>query len=341
MATPDTSLRLLLGDDLGSTAVTADSSGVRTGELRYAAWGETRYEYQTTPTKRRYTGQAEEPNIGLCLMGARWYDSSAARWVSPDVLVPSPSEPQTLNHYSYVSNCPMQHIDPSGSAQEEGAGSTYDHAYWLDLLLWLVREANRDASIWETRHLNSLNTGLVPESDPLSSKVEAYGMFTEIVKDSAPWDFKDQIKNDLGDPIRIGGKWFEYSTPGNILYGFYGCAAGFTPLELHIGAGYAQLQDQRNEGAEIGGLPTLFDSPDDYYAIEFGVELYNQTLAQGKPVTVGAFSALLTNYGRLNDMAVRQARDPDRPQAEGWPYQPGRFNGKAAPQPPDLFPSFR
>jgi hypothetical protein len=53
-------------------------------------------------------------------MGARWYDSSLARWLSPDTLVPNPATPQSLNRYSYVLGNPLVLIDPTGH-KEEGA----------------------------------------------------------------------------------------------------------------------------------------------------------------------------------------------------------------------------
>jgi len=43
-------------------------------ELRYKAWGETRYTWGTTPTTVRFTGQREESAIGLYFYNARWYD---------------------------------------------------------------------------------------------------------------------------------------------------------------------------------------------------------------------------------------------------------------------------
>jgi len=42
------SLYWLLSDHLGSTSITATSSGNIVGELRYKPWGETRYTYGTT-----------------------------------------------------------------------------------------------------------------------------------------------------------------------------------------------------------------------------------------------------------------------------------------------------
>ena len=56
----------LLGDHLGSASLTADPlDGDKLSELRYKAWGETRYALTSLPTDRRYTGQIEEAGIGL------------------------------------------------------------------------------------------------------------------------------------------------------------------------------------------------------------------------------------------------------------------------------------
>jgi len=69
----------LLGDHLGSTAVTANSSGARSAEVRYKAWGENRYTSGATPTTFRYTGQRQEASLGgeagLYDYKARWYDA--------------------------------------------------------------------------------------------------------------------------------------------------------------------------------------------------------------------------------------------------------------------------
>jgi len=55
-----TILRFLLGDHLGSTAVTATSTGAKYAEQRYYPWGGTRWpDNPTTPTARRFTGQIE------------------------------------------------------------------------------------------------------------------------------------------------------------------------------------------------------------------------------------------------------------------------------------------
>ncbi|MBK7200085.1 MAG: RHS repeat-associated core domain-containing protein [Anaerolineae bacterium] len=95
----------LFGDHLGSTSVTADATGVRTGELWYKPWGENRgTPYQTTPTQRRFTGQVlDEVAGGLYFYNARYYDPVGAQ--------PTPNL-QSLNRYAYAANNPLRFSDP-------------------------------------------------------------------------------------------------------------------------------------------------------------------------------------------------------------------------------------
>jgi RHS repeat-associated protein len=104
----------LLTDHLGPAAITAYSSGRRKAELRYKAWGETRYTYGTTPTAYKFTGQRLDESTGLYYYGARYYDAALGRFVQADTIVPEPGNPQDLNRYSYVRNNPLRYIDPTG-----------------------------------------------------------------------------------------------------------------------------------------------------------------------------------------------------------------------------------
>ena len=69
-------------------------------------------------TTQRFTGQYHEQALpggeGLAYYNARWYDPALGRFVSPDSIVPSPSNPQDFNRYSYVRNNPLGYVDPSG-----------------------------------------------------------------------------------------------------------------------------------------------------------------------------------------------------------------------------------
>lgn len=64
-------------------------------------------------TDKLFTGQILD-DTGLYYYGARYYDPTIGRFISPDPIVQSPSNPQTLNRYSYVLNNPLKYIDPSG-----------------------------------------------------------------------------------------------------------------------------------------------------------------------------------------------------------------------------------
>ncbi len=58
-------LSYLLGDHLGSTSITTNTSGALVSEMRYKPWGETRYTSGTTPTQYQYTGQRNDSYINL------------------------------------------------------------------------------------------------------------------------------------------------------------------------------------------------------------------------------------------------------------------------------------
>jgi len=108
-------LNYILGDHLGSTSLTTDANGVVISEMRYKAWGETRYASGTTPTKYQYTGQySYTADFGLHFYNARWYDSSLSRFAQADTDVPASQGVQGLNRYAYSNNNPLKYTDPSG-----------------------------------------------------------------------------------------------------------------------------------------------------------------------------------------------------------------------------------
>jgi hypothetical protein len=255
--------------------------------------------------------------------------------------VPEPGNPQALNRYSYVLNNPLRYTDPMGHREDEGTGYEPDPNYWLDLTFWLVSEANYGAMLFEVQMIRLNN--MLGNSGPscAGNQVVAWSMFYELVHDSAPWDFKDQIQRKVGDPIRLGGLWVEYSTPGNILYGFSGAASGFSLEMLHIGAGVAQVRDHIVEGGPLSGPETLFDTADDFYAVEFGYKLYKEAYISDKKLTVSEFNALSVQYEHRDQMMVAKPPSPGQPANPDWPYKPGYFNGPSQPWPPFLFPSFK
>jgi RHS repeat-associated protein len=107
----------LLGDHLGSTAYTL-SAATEFGEVRYKAFGATRFTSGTTPTTFRYTGQREESALGLYYYGARWYDPALGRFIQADTIVPDPADARAYDRYAYVLNNPLRYTDPTGHQEE-------------------------------------------------------------------------------------------------------------------------------------------------------------------------------------------------------------------------------
>ena len=119
--TPGT-VNYLLGDHLGSTAITTDSSGLKSAEVRYYPWGTERYTSGTTQTTYKFTGQRYESGIGLYYYGARWYDSAAGRFIQADTMIPQQQGGQAWGRYAYTNNNPVRYTDPTGhrSCEEDG-----------------------------------------------------------------------------------------------------------------------------------------------------------------------------------------------------------------------------
>jgi RHS repeat-associated protein len=128
-----TGLNWLFGDQLGSTSITADSSGNRSGELRYKGWGENRYNWGTTPTTFQFTGQRNETTLGLYFYNSRWFDPALGRFIQADTVVPNPLNSQSLDRYAYVLNNPIKYIDPSGHmCNMDCAYHDLEHEYFYD-----------------------------------------------------------------------------------------------------------------------------------------------------------------------------------------------------------------
>jgi RHS repeat-associated protein len=103
----------LHGDHLGSTSLTTDDQGSVVHEARYLPFGEERWVDGEGVTDFTFTGQRQD-GFGLYDYNARYYSSRFGRFISPDTIIPDPTNPQSLNRYSYVYNNPVRHRDGSG-----------------------------------------------------------------------------------------------------------------------------------------------------------------------------------------------------------------------------------
>ena len=110
-------------DHLGTASLEFDSSGTLLWQGEFAPFGG-ELDTQSTTNRYKFTGKERDTESGLDYFGARYYGSSMGRFSSPDyadedegpVSIPNynPSNPQSLNLYSYVRNNPLTNTDPDG-----------------------------------------------------------------------------------------------------------------------------------------------------------------------------------------------------------------------------------
>ena len=142
----------LLTDHLGSTSVTTDDNGGMHAELRYTAFGETRYTDATTLTGRRYTGQLQVEE-GLYYYGARFYDSYLNRWIQPDSIIPDHYNVLDWDRYQYVRSNPINYNDPTGHDIDCAIGeSECKHRVKVEKAEDLLRRLaqNQESVIWSS-----------------------------------------------------------------------------------------------------------------------------------------------------------------------------------------------
>lgn len=110
----------LRGSVLARTSLDRNEATEYVREAEYGAWGET-YEYEDVETPRYgFTGEEADPGTGYYYFGARVYDPTLRRWLSPDPLilgVPDIGQDfgDQLNLYQYAANNPVSLVDRDGT----------------------------------------------------------------------------------------------------------------------------------------------------------------------------------------------------------------------------------
>jgi RHS repeat-associated protein len=114
----------LTADHLGSPRVITNQNGAVTTRKDYMAFGDeatsaqrtANPNYDSSETRKGYTGYEKDTESGLEFAQARYYNATHGRFTSIDPLTASASirNPQTFNRYSYVLNSPYKFVDPLG-----------------------------------------------------------------------------------------------------------------------------------------------------------------------------------------------------------------------------------
>jgi RHS repeat-associated protein len=104
----------LLQGHLGSTNSLVDDAGTEVTYTEYLPFGGIKLEQGSKSLNKKFTGKELDSSTGLYDYGARHYDSTIQRFITPDPIDPDLNDPQSLNRYSYTLNNPLKYIDPSG-----------------------------------------------------------------------------------------------------------------------------------------------------------------------------------------------------------------------------------
>ncbi|MBL8012234.1 MAG: hypothetical protein JNN05_00155, partial [Candidatus Omnitrophica bacterium] len=110
-------VRYYFQDHLGSANVVTNSAGSQIELIEYKPFGDfaRRDQFGTSNAAWYYfTGKPLDDETGLMFYGARYYSPLLGRFITPDTIVQSPMNPQTLNRYSYCNNNPVNLVDPTG-----------------------------------------------------------------------------------------------------------------------------------------------------------------------------------------------------------------------------------
>jgi RHS repeat-associated protein len=87
-------LRYIHQDHLMGTSLMTDTDGYPVGTImKYFPFGVCRNSPENFPTDKLFTGQRLD-STGLYYYGARYYDLTIGRFISPDIIIPNAANPQ-------------------------------------------------------------------------------------------------------------------------------------------------------------------------------------------------------------------------------------------------------
>ena len=103
-------------DRLGSTKLITQSDGSVCYDTDYLPFGAELPVRNSCAPNYKFTGFERDPETGLDYAFLRYYSSRLARFLAPDPVAGTPSQPQSLNRYTYALNNPCAYTDPLGLA---------------------------------------------------------------------------------------------------------------------------------------------------------------------------------------------------------------------------------
>jgi RHS repeat-associated protein len=166
---PAPTLSFHFGDWVGSRRMQVNAQG----QLQLTWQSDPFGDYQapsgsgSDATEHHFTGKERDSESGNDYFGARYYNSSAGRFLMPDPgwsLQATTADPQSWNEYAYVQNNPLTMVDPDGTCGEISAGigmspDSPSGAALIDLAIkygfnvaFPYAGEDREDSVWDIAH---------------------------------------------------------------------------------------------------------------------------------------------------------------------------------------------
>ena len=295
-------------DGLGSVVALTDSAGAKVSSYTYDEFGVLKQSTGQSWNNFEYTSSIHDASPGLYLMGARYYNPALGRFITQDTWGGNAYEPWTKNLYAYGRGNPVNYIDPTGHAGILPDGSIYAET-WVDRrLLDLKLEYENATSVEKRAEIAELAADLresypdlwtvgadmslgfcrIPDItaslDYLMQSNEAefaehrgdYLWFAEQVNYHQTFDLKDWDEFQHSNFV-YRGQVLRQDAPANILFGYLGTAAGFSPFTLRVFACVAQQLYPGDQPVDGRWIWTDFgDAPGDWELILIGIQRWRE-----------------------------------------------------------------
>lgn len=113
---PPSGTRFYHRNHIGSSTVITDELGNEVTRMVYTPYGEIVQANScgTDSVNFKFTGKELDEESGLYDFGVRPYDPAIGRFLGADSLIPSVTDSQMFNRYTYVRDNPILYVDPTG-----------------------------------------------------------------------------------------------------------------------------------------------------------------------------------------------------------------------------------
>ena len=111
----------------GDVTALIGTNGEIAATYYYDAFGNITEQTGEVKNPIKYAGYQYDEETGVYYLNARYYDPKIARFLTEDTYRGDPSDPLSLNLYTYCANEPIKYTDPTGHLLIVDDGTVYNH----------------------------------------------------------------------------------------------------------------------------------------------------------------------------------------------------------------------